>query len=87
MRHARGTLTVGKHTAEFVRGQARAQRDVAVAQIFKVFSDPDLPFGEKADPGALVPPALGAKPALSFSSLTMRLASLLLYTSMLLPPK
>ena len=31
--------------------------DVALTKIFKVFSDPDLPFGEKAEPDALVPPA------------------------------
>ena len=31
--------------------------DVAVSKIFKVFSDPDLPFGGKPDPGALIPPA------------------------------
>jgi esterase/lipase superfamily enzyme len=31
--------------------------DVAISKIFKVFSDPDLPFGERADAGALLPPA------------------------------
>jgi len=31
--------------------------DVALTKIFKVFSDPDLPFGRKADPGALIPPS------------------------------
>jgi esterase/lipase superfamily enzyme len=31
--------------------------DVALTKIFKVFSDPDLPFGGKADPGALIPPS------------------------------
>lgn len=31
--------------------------DVAVTKIFRVFSDPDLPFGGKADPGALIPPS------------------------------
>jgi len=30
--------------------------DVAVSKIFKVFSDPDLPFGEAAHPGASVEP-------------------------------
>jgi esterase/lipase superfamily enzyme len=29
--------------------------DVALTKIFKVFSDPDLPFGGKADPGAVIP--------------------------------
>ena len=33
--------------------------DVALTKIFKVFSDPDLPFGGKADPAALIPPAPG----------------------------
>jgi esterase/lipase superfamily enzyme len=33
--------------------------DVAVSKIFKVFSDPDLPFGAAADPGAFIPPAPG----------------------------
>jgi esterase/lipase superfamily enzyme len=31
--------------------------DVALTKIFKVFSDPDLPFGGKADPGTLIPPS------------------------------
>ena len=31
--------------------------DVALTKIFRVFSDPDLPFGDKAAPGALIPPA------------------------------
>jgi esterase/lipase superfamily enzyme len=31
--------------------------DVAITKIFKVFSDPDLPFGDKAEPLALIPPA------------------------------
>jgi esterase/lipase superfamily enzyme len=35
--------------------------DVAVTKIFKVFSDPDLPFGESADPDALIPPAPGLR--------------------------
>jgi esterase/lipase superfamily enzyme len=33
--------------------------DVAVTKIFKVFSDPDLPFGGSADPHAVIPPAPG----------------------------
>ena len=33
--------------------------DVALTKIFKVFSDPDLPFGGKADPGAVIPPSPG----------------------------
>jgi len=35
--------------------------DVAVTKIFKVFSDPDLPFGERPDPGAIIPPSPGLK--------------------------
>ena len=35
--------------------------DVALTKIFKVFSDPDLPFGGKADPGALIPPSPGLR--------------------------
>jgi esterase/lipase superfamily enzyme len=31
--------------------------DVAMTKIFRVFSDPDLPFGDRADPRALFPPA------------------------------
>jgi esterase/lipase superfamily enzyme len=31
--------------------------DVAITKIFKVFSDPDLPFGGSADSEALIPPA------------------------------
>jgi esterase/lipase superfamily enzyme len=31
--------------------------DVALTKIFKVFSDPDLPFGGKPDPGAVMPPS------------------------------
>lgn len=35
--------------------------DVALTKIFKVFSDPDLPFGGSANPSALIPPAPGLK--------------------------
>jgi esterase/lipase superfamily enzyme len=35
--------------------------DVALTKIFKVFSDPDLPFGESADSNALIPPATGLR--------------------------
>jgi len=41
--------------------------DVAITKIFKVFSDPDLPFGPKADPGALIPPAPGLRVTLYVS--------------------
>jgi esterase/lipase superfamily enzyme len=33
--------------------------DIALTKIFKVFSDPDLPFGGKSDPGAVIPPSPG----------------------------
>jgi esterase/lipase superfamily enzyme len=35
--------------------------DVALTKIFKVFSDPDLPFGGKADAGAVIPPSPGLR--------------------------
>jgi len=33
--------------------------DVAVTKIFKVFSDPDLPFGGEAEPDTIIPPSPG----------------------------
>jgi esterase/lipase superfamily enzyme len=41
--------------------------DIAITKIFKVFSDPDLPFGEKAEPAALLPPAPGLRVTLYVS--------------------
>jgi esterase/lipase superfamily enzyme len=35
--------------------------DVAVTKIFKVFSDPDLPFGGAPEPGAIIPPSPGLR--------------------------
>ena len=35
--------------------------DVALTKIFRVFSDPDLPFGGKADAAAVIPPAPGLR--------------------------
>ena len=35
--------------------------DVALTKIFKVFSDPDLPFGGKAAPDAVIPPSPGLR--------------------------
>ena len=35
--------------------------DVAVTKIFKVFSDPDLPFGDEPEPAAIIPPSPGLK--------------------------
>jgi esterase/lipase superfamily enzyme len=41
--------------------------DVALNKIFKVFSDPDLPFGRQAAPGAVIPPAPGLRVTLYVS--------------------
>jgi esterase/lipase superfamily enzyme len=41
--------------------------DVWLTKIFKVFSDPDLPFGGKPDPGALIPPSPGLRVTLYVS--------------------
>jgi esterase/lipase superfamily enzyme len=41
--------------------------DVALTKIFKVFSDPDLPFGGKPHPGALIPPSPGLRVTLYVS--------------------
>jgi esterase/lipase superfamily enzyme len=41
--------------------------DVALTKIFKVFSDPDLPFGGRADPGAVIPPSPGLRVTLYVS--------------------
>jgi esterase/lipase superfamily enzyme len=41
--------------------------DVALTKIFKVFSDPDLPFGGKADPGGVIPPSPGLRVTLYVS--------------------
>ena len=35
--------------------------DVAVTKIFKVFSDPDIPFGDEAQPGTTIPPSPGLR--------------------------
>jgi esterase/lipase superfamily enzyme len=35
--------------------------DVALAKIFKVYSDPDLPFGGAAEPAAVIPPSPGLR--------------------------
>ena len=49
--------------------------DVAVNKIFKVFSDPDLPFGGHADPAAVIPPASGLRVTLYVSSEDKALAT------------
>jgi esterase/lipase superfamily enzyme len=41
--------------------------DVALTKIFKVFSDPDLPFGGGPDPSALIPPSPGLRVTLYVS--------------------
>jgi esterase/lipase superfamily enzyme len=55
------------HIANVVLVAPDLDGDVAITKIFKVFSDPDLPFGEKAEPGALVPPASGLRVTLYVS--------------------
>jgi esterase/lipase superfamily enzyme len=35
--------------------------DIALTKIFKVFSDPDLPFGDEAAPGTVIPPSPGLR--------------------------
>ena len=42
--------------------------DVALTKIFKAFSDPDLPFGGKPEPGAVIPPSPGLRVTLYVSS-------------------
>ena len=49
--------------------------DVAVSKIFKVFSDPDLPFGTEADPAAVIPPSPGLKLTLYVSHADKALAT------------
>src|SRR6476660_5634887 len=55
------------HIANVVLVAPDLDADVAITKIFKVFSDPDLPFGENAEPGALLPPARGLKVSLYVS--------------------
>jgi len=42
--------------------------DVALTKIFKVFSDPDLPFGGRPDPSAIIPPSPGLNVTLYVST-------------------
>jgi len=44
------------HIANVVLLAPDLDADVAITKIFKVFSDPDLPFGDNAAPEALAPP-------------------------------
>jgi esterase/lipase superfamily enzyme len=55
------------HIANVVLVAPDLDADVAITKIFKVFSDPDLPFGANAEPGALLPPARGLKVSLYVS--------------------
>src|SRR5512144_1652908 len=55
------------HIANVVLVAPDLDGDVAITKIFKVFSDPDLPFAEKADPAALLPPAPGLRVTLYVS--------------------
>ena len=47
------------HIANVVLMAPDIDADVALTKIFKVFSDPDLPFGRKPDPNAVIPPSPG----------------------------
>jgi esterase/lipase superfamily enzyme len=49
------------HIANIVLVAPDLDGDVAIAKIFKVFSDPDLPFGDNAAPAAVLPPAPGLR--------------------------
>jgi esterase/lipase superfamily enzyme len=49
--------------------------DVAVTKIFKVFSDPDLPFGDEPQPDTIIPPAPGLKLTLYVSRADKALAT------------
>jgi esterase/lipase superfamily enzyme len=49
--------------------------DVAVTKIFKVFSDPDLPFGTEPDPAVIIPPSPGLKLTLYVSRSDKALAT------------
>ncbi len=55
------------HIANVVLVAPDLDGDVAITKIFKVFSDPDLPFGGQADPGALIPPSPGLRVTLYVS--------------------
>jgi esterase/lipase superfamily enzyme len=47
------------HIANVVLIAPDIDGDVALTKIFKVFSDPDLPFGGRPDPRAVIPPSPG----------------------------
>jgi esterase/lipase superfamily enzyme/AraC-like DNA-binding protein len=49
--------------------------DVAVMKIFKVFSDPDLPFGRESDADAIIPPSPGLRLTLYVSRQDKALAA------------
>jgi len=55
------------HIANVVLVAPDLDGDVAITKIFKVFSDPDLPFGGQANPGALIPPSPGLRVTLYVS--------------------
>jgi esterase/lipase superfamily enzyme len=55
------------HIANVVLVAPDLDGDVAITKIFKVFSDPDLPFGGQADPDAVFPPAPGLRVTLYVS--------------------
>jgi len=49
------------HIANIVLVAPDLDGDVAITKIFKVFSDPDLPFGGEPEPGAIIPPSPGLR--------------------------
>jgi esterase/lipase superfamily enzyme len=55
------------HIANVVLAAPDLDGDVAITKIFKVFSDPDLPFRGKADAAALLPPSPGLRVTLYVS--------------------
>ena len=57
----RSSPTIEFHIGNVVLVAPDLDGDVAVMKIFKVFSDPDLPFGGESDADAIIPPSPGLK--------------------------
>jgi esterase/lipase superfamily enzyme len=55
----RSSPAVEFHIGNVVLMAPDVDADIALTKIFKVFSDPDLPFGGRPDPGAVIPPSPG----------------------------
>jgi esterase/lipase superfamily enzyme len=47
------------HLGNVVLAAPDLDGDVALTKIFKVFCDPDLPFGDRSEPQAVIPPSPG----------------------------